>query len=72
MFYSVVRRVRIKSLERLFPFQISQLSDSVELVFQSDSEQAARYYYDNLVTETPEWYLITSHLVFSNEEIAKD
>ena len=67
MFYSVVRRIRIKSLERLMPLGFS---DSVELVFQTDSEQAARYYYENIVTETPEWYLISSHLVFS--KISKD
>ena len=63
MLYSVIRRVRIKQLERLMPFGIF---DNVELVFQTNSEQAARYYYENLVTETPEWYLITSHLVFSS------
>lgn len=63
MIYSVIRRVRIKQLERLIPFA---MFDNVELVFQTNSEQAARYYYENLVTETPEWYLITSHLVFSS------
>ena len=67
MIYSVIRRIRIKHLERLMPLG---MSDSVELVFQTDSEQAARYYYENLVTETPEWYLITSHLVFSS--VSKD
>ena len=69
MLFSVIRRIRIKSLERLMPLG---MSDSVELVFQTDSEQAARYYYENLVTETPEWYLISSHLVFSDKEISKD
>ena len=69
MLYSVIRRVRIKQLERLIPFA---MFDNVELVFQTNSEQAARYYYENLVTETPEWYIITSHLVSSHEEISKD
>ena len=63
MIYSVIRRVRIKKVERLLPLN---LSERVDLVFQTDSKEAAKYYYENIVTETPEWYLITSHLVFSN------
>ena len=69
MLYSVIRRVRIKELERLLlPIN---LSERVDLVFQTDSKDSAKYYYENIVTETTEWYLITSHLVFSNEQITK-
>ena len=64
MLYSVIRRVRIKELERLLlPIN---LSERVDLVFQTDLKDSAKYYYENIVTETAEWYLITSHLVFSN------
>ena len=69
MLFAVIRRIRMKQLERLIPFG---MFDRVEMVFQTESEQAARYYYENLVTETPEWYLITSHLVFFDGEISKD
>ena len=73
MLYSVIRRVRIKELERLLlPLN---LSERVDLVFQTDSKDSAKYYYENIVTETAEWYLITSHLLFSNsnsnEQITK-
>ena len=73
MLYSVIRRVRIKELERLLlPIN---LSERVDLVFQTDSKDSAKYYYENIVIETTEWYLITSHLVFSNsnsnEQITK-
>ena len=64
MLYSVIRRVRIKELERLL--LSVNLSERVDLVFQTDSKDSAKYYYENIVTETTEWYLITSHLVFSN------